>query len=55
MLYASQMAVKRGEKSGWVYAIRVYNSTVAENAAADELTTSSITKLLEYLKDSHYR
>ena len=61
MLYASQMAL-RGEWSGWAYTIRVDGSTIAEKAAAVELTTSSmyteikaITELLDFLKDRLYR
>ena len=55
-------SVKRGERSGWAYTVRVDGSTVAEKSAAIELTTSSmsmeikaITELLASLKDSHIR
>ena len=55
-------SVKRGERSGWAYTVRVDGSTVAEKSAAIELTTSSmsmeikaITELLAFLRDSHIR
>ena len=35
-------SVKRGEKSGWAYTVRVQGETVAEGSGAVEITTSSM-------------
>ena len=55
-------SVKRGERSGWAYTVRVDGLTVAEKSAAIELTTSSMsievkafTEQLVFLRDKYFR
>ena len=55
-------SVKRGEKSGWAFTVRVNGKTVAEGSGAVELTTSSmameikaITEALRYLQQTQHR
>ena len=55
-------SVKRGEKSGWAYTVRVRGETIAEGSGAVEMTTSSmlmeikaISEALIYLQENRIK
>ena len=55
-------SVKRGEKSGWAYTVRVKGETIAEGSGAVEMTTSSmlmeikaISEALIYLQENRIK
>ena len=55
-------SVKRGEKSGWAFTVRVKGETIAESSGAVDITTSSmlmeikaISEALKYLQEQRIR
>ena len=55
-------SVKRGEKSGWAFTVRVKGETIAESSGAVDITTSSmlmekkaISEALMYLQEQRIR